>query len=163
MRQIGDLAPDFRLVNQDGKTIALSDFKGKSIVVLFFYPKDRSPGCTTEACSFRDNYLGFKALGAEVIGISADSPQSHRDFADSYKLPFPLLFDEDGRVGEAYGIKKSLGFLPGRATFVVDPQGVICYAMASQLQVFKHVDDSLNVVESISQKWKNEDLHRIQQ
>ena len=161
MLAIGDLAPNFSLLNQDGKSVTLSDFIEKSIIVLFFYPKDRSPGCTTEACSFRDNYFGFKALGAEIIGISNDTPSSHTQFAHTYKLPYPLLFDEDGHVSDLYGVKKSLGFLPGRATFVVDQSGRICYAMSSQLQVLKHVDESLEVVERISEEWKKQE-NRIQ-
>jgi peroxiredoxin Q/BCP len=127
----GKKAPDFELPTLDGKTVALKDLVGKRNLVLYFYPKDMTPGCTTEACSFRDNLDGIRAAGANVAGISADSPDSHRKFTDKYSLNFPLLSDVGNKVGKLYGTygKKSLygrefmGTI--RTTFVIDRAGVV--------------------------------------
>jgi peroxiredoxin Q/BCP len=100
--EIGDRAPDFSLPSQDGKTVSLADFRGKNTVVLFFYPKDESPICTKEACSFRDAYEDFVKAGAAVIGISSDSAESHQRFAEHHRLPFLLLADTDGSLRKAF-------------------------------------------------------------
>lgn len=144
--QIGDKAPDFSLPDQYGKRVNLSDFSGKVNLVVYFYPKDESFGCTREACCFRDSYKVFKEAGAEVIGISADDVSSHQAFAANHKLPFILLSDKDRSVGEKYGVGKSMGVLPGRVTFVIDKQGVIQMMFSSQLNFQKHVDESLEVL-----------------
>src|SRR5512136_313612 len=118
--KVGDQAPDFRLPNQSGDMVNLKDFNGKKIVVLYFYPKDFSSGCTTEACAFRDSYEVFKEAGAEVIGVSSQSVDSHKRFALANMLPFTLLSDENGKVRELYGATSAFGLMAGRVTFVID-------------------------------------------
>ncbi len=128
--EIGQQAPDFSAKNQNGETVHLSDFKGKK-VILYFYPKDNTPGCTTEACNFRDNYQSLKKEGYEIIGVSVDDEASHKKFITKHELPFQLLVDEDKSLVEAYGVwveknmygKKYMG--TARTTFVIDEQGVI--------------------------------------
>lgn len=128
--EIGDKAPAFSAKNQHGETVSLDDFKGKKII-LYFYPKDNTPGCTTEACNFRDNYENLQADGFEVIGVSTDSEQSHQKFISKYDLPFTLLADADQALVKAYGVwkeksmfgKKYMG--TNRQTFVIDEQGII--------------------------------------
>ncbi len=127
---VGDKAPSFKLKNQDAKVISLADFKGKP-VVLYFYPKDDTSGCTKEACNFRDEFPKFGKMKAEIIGVSADSVESHKKFADKYKLPFNLLSDEKKEVVEKYGVwqeksmygKKYMGIV--RTTFIIDASGKI--------------------------------------
>jgi peroxiredoxin Q/BCP len=143
---IGSKAPDFSLPDQKGNRVNLSDYNGKSNVVLYFYPKDESYGCTKEACSFRDNYEVFRAAGAEVIGISSDDVASHQAFAANHKLPFILLSDRDKSVSEKYGVGKSLGVLPGRVTFVIDKQGIVRMMFSSQLSFEKHVTEALDML-----------------
>lgn len=122
----GSTAPGFRLQDQSGHWHSLADYRG-DWVVLYFYPKDDTPGCTTEACSFRDEIYRYKALGAKVIGVSLDDVDSHREFADKYELPFPLLADVDKTTAQAYGVLRSLGPLDyaNRETFIINPQGRI--------------------------------------
>lgn len=128
--EIGQKAPDFSAKNQNGETVHLSDFKGKK-VILYFYPKDNTPGCTTEACNFRDNYQSLKKDGFEIIGVSVDSEASHQKFISKHELPFQLLVDEDKSLVEAYGVwveknmygKKYMG--TARTTFVIDADGII--------------------------------------
>ena len=130
MKQENTIAPNFELLNSEGKKISLSDFKGKP-VVLYFYPKDETPGCTVEACSFRDDYSVFKKMGIEIIGVSPDSVKSHTKFISKHSLPFTLLADEDHKVCEMYGVwamKKSFGkeyFGVKRTTFLIDKNGNI--------------------------------------
>ncbi|MDV6168580.1 thioredoxin-dependent thiol peroxidase [Flavobacterium sp. DG1-102-2] len=126
----GDKAPDFSGVDQDGKTHKLADYKGKKLVV-FFYPKASTPGCTAEACDLRDNYHRFQAQNYELLGVSADSQAKQTKFKEKYELPFPLLADEDKSVINAFGVwgpKKFMGKLFDgikRATFVIDENGII--------------------------------------
>jgi peroxiredoxin Q/BCP len=130
----GKQAPEFELESDSGKTVRLSDLRGSS-VVLYFYPKDDTPGCTTEACEFRDAYDRFRKQGVEVIGVSPDRVDSHRKFKDKHELPFPLLADPDHTVAEAYGVwkekknygKTSMGI--DRSTFVIGPDGTLVKAM----------------------------------
>ncbi|MEL6589651.1 MAG: peroxiredoxin, partial [Bacteroidota bacterium] len=144
MSNLGTKAPDFALPNQDGQTVRLSDFLGKKHVVLYFYPKDETPGCTKEACGFRDSYESFKDAGAEVIGVSADSPKSHAAFARNHRLSFTLLSDRDKSVAKSYDVSGSLfGLLPGRETFVIDKDGIIRHRFSSQLNIGRHIDDAL--------------------
>lgn len=127
---IGDKAPDFKGIDQDGKTVSLKDFKGKKLV-LYFYPKDDTPGCTAEACNLRDNYSGLKKKGYEVVGVSADTEKSHKKFADKYELPFSLIADTEKEILQAYDAwgeksmygKKYMGIL--RKTYVIDEKGNI--------------------------------------
>lgn len=134
----------------NGSYVALQDFLGKKNVVLYFYPKDFTRGCTAEACSFRDSYEVFKDLGAEVIGISSDSQDSHQDFAQQHHLPFILLSDADGSLRKAYQVKKSLGLFAGRVSFVIDKRGIIRLIFSSQTRVTAHVGEALKVLKSLS-------------
>src|SRR5262245_50318763 len=145
---VGDHAPPFNLKDQRGASVSLADFAGKKNVVVYFYPKDDTPGCTKESCTFRDQYTAFTDIGAEVVGISSDSAQSHRKFAEKYKLPFPLLADT-GEVRKQFKVPKSLGLLPGRVTFVIDKKGVIRHVFNSQLNPTKHVDEAIAVLKTL--------------
>jgi thioredoxin-dependent peroxiredoxin len=147
----GDKAPDFTLPSADGGRVSLSDLTKtkRRTVVVFFYPKDDTPGCTAEACGFRDLYEEFARAGAEVVGISTDSAASHQQFAGKHRLPMKLLTDADGAVRRAYGVRATLGLFPGRATFVVDRDGVIRHSFASQLRVVSHVQQALAVVRQL--------------
>ena len=147
--QVGDMAPEFTLPQANGELVSLSDFRGRSEVVLFFYPKDNSPVCTAEACSFRDSYEVFRDAGAEVIGISADSSQSHERFAARFRLPFVLLSDKGGVVRERYGVTKTLGIFPGRTTYLIDREGVIRHIFSSQFLPTKHVSEALSVLKRL--------------
>jgi len=139
----GDRAPDFALPDASGKMIRLSDYCGRKAVVLYFYPKDDTPGCTKEACTFRDQYQDLQDAGAEVIGISSDSAESHAKFSAKYRLPFVLLADRDGSVRRQYGVPATLGLLPGRVTFVIDREGVVRHVFNSQFQAARHVEEAL--------------------
>jgi len=139
----GSPAPDFELSDQHGRPVRLSQFRGKSPVVIYFYPKDDTTGCTVEACGFRDDFEKFQATGAEIIGISDDSAESHERFASKYKLPFTLLADKGGRVRKLFGVKKTLGVIPGRVTFVIDRAGVIRHVFSSQSKPARHVEEAL--------------------
>ena len=150
MPKVGDRAPEFRLLSGTGNFVSLSDFIGKKNLVLYFYPKDYSAGCTREACSFRDSYSAFKELDAEVVGISPDSQSSHENFARDEQLPFPLLSDPGGLMRRAYGVKPSLGLIPGRTTFVIDKQGIIRQIYSSQIHPNKHVGEALTALRALT-------------
>jgi peroxiredoxin Q/BCP len=128
--------------------VSLEDFFGRKPVVLFFYPKDDSPGCTREVCVFRDNFEAFGKLDAEVIGISSDSVESHRSFAVKHDLSFTLLSDEAGNIRGLYGVPKTFGLFPGRVTYVIDREGVVRHVFASQLSVERHVQEVLTALRS---------------
>ena len=148
---LGSVAPDFELKDQNDELVKLSDFIGKKNIVLYFYPKDETPGCTKEACGFRDQYEDFTAIGAEVIGVSADSVESHKNFALNRKLPFVLLSDPDNKVRKSYGVKGSLlGLLPGRETFVIDKEGIVRHRFSSQFQIDNHIGDALEVLKGLN-------------
>jgi peroxiredoxin Q/BCP len=138
------------LNDQHGKTVRLSDFIGKSAVVLYFYPRDNSAGCTAEACAFRDSYEAFTAAGATVIGVSGDSAESHQGFAENHRLPFVLLSDPDRRVHQLYGVNKIMGVLLSRETFVIDKQGIVRHHFVSQINMTKHVTEALEVIQSLA-------------
>ena len=144
---VGSVAPNFTLPSQSGKTVSLRDFLGKKPVVLFFYPKDDTLGCTKEVCAFRDRFEEFSRLDAEVIGISSDSVKSHRSFAEKHSLPFTLLSDEGAKVRRLYGAPSSFGLFPGRVTYVIDEQGAVRHIFSSQLGVEKHVKEALKTLE----------------
>ncbi len=143
-------APDVSFQQTDGSTVSLKSLFGERALVLFFYPKDNTSGCTAEACSFRDSYEDFKSAGADVIGVSADGASSHEDFKGRYKLPFTLLTDVKGEAAKQFGVKKTLGLLPGRVTFVIDRQGNVVHRFESQLKATKHVDEALEVVKRLA-------------
>src|SRR6267143_1282020 len=141
--RVGERAPNFTLPDQTGKPVLLRDLLGRGTVVLYFYPKDETPGCTLEARAFRDSYDRFTAAGAEVVGISSDSVASHRRFATRQRLPFLILSDRDGTVRQLYGVEKTLGILPGRVTYVLDQAGVVRHIYSSQLRATRHSGEAL--------------------
>jgi thioredoxin-dependent peroxiredoxin len=147
--KVGDRAPDFTLPDQTGKPVRLRDLVGSQSVVLYFYPKDETPGCTAEARAFRSSYDRFAAAGAEVVGISSDSVASHRRFAAKQGLPFLLLSDRDGTIRDVYGVEKTLGFLPGRVTFVIDQAGVVRHIYSSQLRATRHSLEALDALQAL--------------
>jgi thioredoxin-dependent peroxiredoxin len=146
MLKVGDTAPDFELPAHDEQPVRLSRLLGAGPVVLYFYPKDHTSGCTIESCGFRDDFEAFRALDVQIFGVSADGAARHRSFREKYELPFPLLTDQGGRVASLYGVEKTLGLIPGRATFVVDRGGIVQLAFASQLRATEHVARALDVV-----------------
>jgi peroxiredoxin Q/BCP len=141
----GDSAPEFELQDQYGRTVRLSDFRGRP-VVLFFYPKDDTTGCTKEACRFRDELHEFAQRKAYVLGISSDSVESHARFAAKFSLPYPLLSDTNGQIRKLYGVKKTLGLLPGRQTFVIDAEGKLLHTFSSASQFERHIDEALRAL-----------------
>ncbi len=151
--EVGSIAPDFELIGQNGEVVKLSDFRSKKNIILYFYPKDETPGCIREACSFRDQYEDFTAIGAEVIGVSADSVKSHQKFALNRRIPFILLSDRKNEVRKKYGVSSSIfGLLPGRETFVIDKEGVIKHRFFSQFQIAGHIDKALEVLKSLDEE-----------
>src|SRR5215204_6443783 len=150
--EIGSVAPDFTLPSQSGEIVNLKGFVGSKPVVLFFYPKDDTPGCTKQACAFRDDYEQFGKLDAEVIGISSDSVESHRSFAEKHDLPFTLLSDEGGKVRRLYGVSSTFGLFPGRVTYVIDREGVVRHVFSSQLEAVRHVEEALEALKSIGSR-----------
>jgi thioredoxin-dependent peroxiredoxin len=147
--QVGDKAPDFTLPSQSGEQVRLSDRIGERVVVLYFYPKDNTSGCTAEACAFRDSYEVFTDAGAEVIGISSDSVAKHAAFAGQHELPFTLLSDQGGRVRKSYGVPSVLGVIPGRVTYVIDRQGTVRHVFSSMTNIRQHISDALKVVREL--------------
>lgn len=145
---VGDAAPDFSAADQSGQTVKLSALRGRPVVV-FFYPKNFTPACTAQACSFRDAYEQFAAAGATVIGVSTASGSNRDSFAARFKLPFHVVAD-DGAIRAAWGVPKTLWVLPGRVTYVLDGAGVVRLRFASQLNVGKHIDDALATVRSLT-------------
>jgi peroxiredoxin Q/BCP len=148
--KVGDEAPDFTLPSQSGENVTLSSFRGKKNVVLYFYPKNESPGCTREACGFRDSHEYFKDLGAEIIGVNAGNVESHRRFASNHNLPFTLLSDEGDKVRKLYGVPSTLGLIPGRVTYIIDKKGVVRHVFSSQFQPEKHIEEALTVLKSLA-------------
>jgi peroxiredoxin Q/BCP len=142
----GDTAPDFTLPDQNGRPVTLSGYRDKNHVVLYFYPKDFSPGCTAQACGFRDAYEDFTDLGAIVIGVSGDTVEAHKRFVDDYLLPFALLSDSDGRVRKLYGATKGFGLLPGRYTLIIDRGGVVRHVFTSETNMGRHVEEATRIL-----------------
>ncbi len=147
MVNVGDAMPDTTLVGDDG-SVKLRERIGKTLVV-YFYPKDETTGCTAEACSFRDQYEDFVAAGADVIGVSRDDAASHASFKSHHRLPFTLLSDPGGSVAKAWGVRRTLGIMPGRVTFVFDKTGTCKHRFDSQLRFGKHVDEALAIVKQL--------------
>ena len=147
--EIGDIMPNFKATNQHGELFDSADVIGKKPAVIYFYPKDFTPGCTKEACTFRDSYQDFKDAGAEVIGISGDSEKSHQKFAQKHQLPFILLSDGNGKIRKKLGVKKSLlGLVPGRETFVIDRNGVVQLKF-NNLDATRHMEKALKKVKEL--------------
>jgi len=138
--QVGDKAPDFTLPSQTGEQVRLQDRLGERVVVLYFYPKDNTSGCTAEA---------FTEAGADVIGVSSDSAGRHADFAGRHRLPFTLLADQGGRVRKAYGVPAVMGFIPGRVTYVIDRTGTVRHVFSSMTNIDGHVSEALEVVRQL--------------
>jgi peroxiredoxin Q/BCP len=152
MLQLGDQAPDFTLPTDKGEPFHLADQRGRA-VVLYFYPKDDTPGCTAEACAFRDQYADFLDLGAVVVGVSSDSEASHQKFSQKHRLPFPLLADTSGQLRKQYEVPRAfLGLLPGRVTFVIDQDGKIAYIFNSMSGATDHVSKTKEVLRGLAAK-----------
>ena len=146
--KIGDKAPDFSLLDEHGKLVSLKDYAGKNIVVLYFYPKDFTSGCTTEACSFRDNYKPYREKGAVVIGVSLDSVESHKRFSEKYNLPFSILSDSRKETAKAYGVLGIGGLLAKRVTFIIDKNETIA-RIFPKVDVTKHSEEVLQALEEL--------------
>jgi peroxiredoxin Q/BCP len=146
--RVGDRAPDFSLPSSSGTAVRLSQFLGKNIVI-FFYPMDESPVCSRQAEAFRNRHTAFKALDAEVIGVSSQSVESHKSFARHHNLSFILLSDKNNSVRKLYGIPSTLG-IPGRVTFVIDKRGILFFVYSSQIRPAKHADEALRALREIS-------------
>lgn len=146
---VGSRAPNFTLPDHTGRSVELAELLRQGPVVLYFYPKDETLGCTMEACEFRDRHTSFTSAVATVVGVSGDSVESHRSFAEHHGLPFLLLSDSEGRVRQSYGVKKVLGLFPGRVTFVIDAKGVVRHVYTSPIHARRHVEEALRVVEAL--------------
>ena len=148
--QTGDKCPSFSLPDQNGNIISIDDLIGKKILVIYFYPKDYSGGCTAEACSFRDAYEEFKDAGCEVIGISGDSVKSHKGFAEKNRLTFSLLSDTKKEVRKLFGVPRAaLGLIAGRVTYIVDLKGIVRNVHNSLVNTDSHIADALSIINSI--------------
>lgn len=148
---VGSVIPDFSLEDQNGKLFDLHSVLGKKNLVLFFYPKDDSPGCTKEACYFRDQYEVFNETDAMIIGISGQSIESHKKFSEKYHLSYTLLSDRGNKIRTLFGVPTNFfGMLPGRVTYVVDKSGKVVLIFESQLDVKKHVDEALSILKKLS-------------
>ena len=141
--KVGDTLPNFSAKDTNGSDFDSKDYLGKQPLVIYFYPKDDTPGCTAQACSFRDNYQDFKDLGAEVIGISSDTVQSHLKFKSKFNLPFILLSDNNKKLRKLFGVQNSMFILPGRETFVIDKNGII-------LLVFNSMSSEIHITKALS-------------
>ncbi len=151
--EAGDKAPDFVRNDENGTPVHLADRVGKNVVVLFFYPKDSSPGCTKEACAFRDSYQDFQDAGAEVIGVSGGTTETKQQFVQANRLPFTMVTDADGAVGKMYGIGKAmLGLVPGRITFVIDRAGIIRHRFESNFNMDAHAREALQIVQTLAKE-----------
>jgi peroxiredoxin Q/BCP len=145
----GDKIPNFRAKDTNGNDFDSQELIGQKPLVIYFYPKDNTPGCTVQACSFRDQYEDFKDLGAEVIGISSDSIASHQKFAQQYKLPFILLSDSDKKIRKLFGVPSGLfGILPGRVTYVADKTGTIIMVFDSMMAK-RHIPKALEAIRKL--------------
>jgi len=151
--KVGDKIPNFVAKDTEGNDFDIKELVGKKPLVIYFYPKDSSPGCTAQACSFRDQYEDFKDLGAEVIGISGDSVDSHKKFAKQYKLPFILLSDNYKKIRKLFGVSSSMfGMLPGRVTYVADKNGEIKMIFDSSMMATKHITKALQAIKNLADK-----------
>lgn len=147
---VGDIVPHFTSVNQDGDIFDSKDYVGKHLLVIYFYPKDNTPGCTKEACDFRDQYEEFQQYGAQVIGVSGDSQTSHQKFAKRYRLPFVLLADTNKKLRRLFGVESNLlGLLPGRETFVIDASGKLVMRF-NNMNAKNHMSKALKKAKEIA-------------
>ena len=145
---IGDKVPNFELPDQNGDIFKISDYLGRQFLLIYFYPKDESPGCTAEACTFRDNMDKFDDLNCKVIGISKDKPDKHKSFASNHRLPYTLLSDHKNKVRAIFGVKSVIpGILPGRKTYLINLEGKVSKIFEYQFQPKKHVLEALLALE----------------
>ncbi len=148
---IGDSCPHFSLQNQDGQTINIQDYFGNKNVVIYFYPKDNTAGCTKEACSFRDAMQDLNNLDCEVVGISADNVASHKAFANQFRLTFNLLSDVGNSVRKSFKVPANLfGLIPGRVTYIVNKEGKVIHIINSQMNPDKHIKETIEIISSLS-------------
>jgi len=146
----GDQAPDFTGTLADGRQLRLRDYRGRRHVVLYFFPKDFTPGCTREACSFRDRRAQVAELDAEVIGVSLDTPEKHAAFAEAHQLPYPLVSDRSGTIAGAYGVARLGGWLPSkRVTFVIDKGGVVRHIIKSEFSIDRHIEEAIEMLRTL--------------
>ena len=147
--EVGDKVPIFSLKDQDGAVFNIDKHVGKMAMVIYFYPKDDTSGCTKEACKFRDNFTEFEDRDVKIIGISGDSVESHKNFADKYNLPFTLLADTENEVRKLFGVPYSMfGTIPGRVTYVVNKEGVVIHIYNSMMKAGNHIDEALKVLKN---------------
>jgi peroxiredoxin Q/BCP len=147
---VGSIVPDFTLEDQNGNIFALNSVLGKKNLVIFFYPKDDSPGCTKEACYFRDQFEVFSETNAIIIGISGQSVESHKQFAGRYHLSYTLLSDKGNKIRKQFGVPTNFfGILPGRVTYVIDKSGKVVFIFNSQMQIHKHIDEALAILKKL--------------
>ena len=148
----GDQAPEFEGTLASGKQLRLRDFRGRRHIVLYFFPKDFTPGCTREACSFRDRRAEVAGLDAEIVGVSLDTPEKHEAFAQKYQLPYPLVSDRSGAIATAFGVARLGGWLPTkRVTFVIDKQGVVQHVIQSEFSIDMHIDQALETLRRLQE------------
>jgi peroxiredoxin Q/BCP len=150
LMKTGDKIPSFSLPDENGEPVHIDELADRHILVLYFYPKDDTPGCTREACTFRDDYQAFVEAGAKVIGISNDSVKAHKDFKEKYALPFTLLSDEKNEVRKLFKVPSSfLGLIPGRVTYIIDEHRVVRKVFKSQVKPARHVEEALDAIRKI--------------
>lgn len=147
--KVGDKVPLFSLTDQNGKVFNMADVAGKRRIVIYFYPKDDTPGCTKEACSFRDNKALFAEYNTDIVGISAQDVESKKAFAEKYQLNFSVLADEGNKVRKMFAVPSDLGIIPGRVTYVVDESGVVVFIYNSQTDAEAHVTEALKFVKGL--------------
>jgi len=148
--EIGSSIPAFTLPDQNGKLFDINSVLGKKNLVIYFYPKDDSPGCTAQACSFRDQFELFAEADAVIIGISGQSVESHKEFAEKHRLSFILLSDEGDKIRKQFGVPSNLlGLLPGRVTYIADKTGKVIYTFNSQMEAIRHVDEALRILKEL--------------
>ncbi len=147
--KVGDKIPSFQLKDQSGENFDIDQYIGNTAMVIYFYPKDDTPGCTKEACSFRDSYEAFTDKNIKVIGISSDDVESHKNFAAKYNLPFTLLADTESEVRDLFGVKNNaFGLIPGRVTYVIDQKGEIIFMYDSQFKAAKHIEEAIKAIDN---------------
>jgi peroxiredoxin Q/BCP len=149
--QVGDKIPSFTLLNQNNQEVDINSFVGTKNIVIYFYPKDNTPGCTKEACSFRDAMQNLNNLDCEIIGISADSVSSHKAFATQYNLKFNLLSDTNNQIRKLFGVPRNLfGIIPGRVSYICDKEGIVLHIVNSQMNPDKHIQETIETLEAIT-------------
>ena len=149
--QIGDKIPSFTLLNQNNQEVDINSFVGTKNIVIYFYPNDNTPGCTKEACSFRDAMQNLNNLDCEIIGISADSVTSHKAFATQYNLKYNLLSDTNNQVRKLFGVPRNLfGIIPGRVSYIFDKEGIVLHIVNSQMNPEKHIQETLETLQAIT-------------